>query len=399
MRTHLQLTASAVLTAALLAAGRPAPAQHAHEAGPSGMHRPALATGAAIAPDGALWVAALDGQGHLYVQSSHDEGRHWNPPVPVDTRDETVAADGENRPSLAFGPGGVAVIAYTMPLARPYTGEVHLLRSTDGGGRFGPPFVLQDDRQEITHRFPATAFDSRGDLYVVWVDKRDAVGTRAAGDAYEGAAIYAKVSHDGGANWEPDRLLAAHSCECCRIALADSPASGLVALWRHVFPGNVRDHAFARLADAGSGADPVRATQDGWQVAACPHHGPGLAPAADGGFHAVWYGVRDGRARARYGRLNASGHPASVPLELMEGAEHAGVMAWGQAVTVFWRRYDGESTRLEAWESSDGGAHFKLHALAATRGANDHPRAAQRGALRLVVWRTEEGMGVYRAGG
>ena len=80
----------------------------------------------------------------------------------------------------------------------------------------------------------------------------------------------------------PEQKLADNSCECCRIALAPAPDGSLVAMWRHVFdPGAAatqqRDHAFAPVASIA--APPVRASFDHWALEACPHHGPGLAPA------------------------------------------------------------------------------------------------------------------------
>jgi hypothetical protein len=73
----------------------------------------------------------------------------------------------------------------------------------------------------------------------------------------------------------------------------------LNAMWRHVYEPDVRDHAFAALDSIAAPVTTVRATFDEWHINACPHHGPGLATAADGGFHTVWFGVRqqDGAAR------------------------------------------------------------------------------------------------------
>ena len=109
--------------------------------------------------------------------------------------------------------------------------------------------------------------------------------------AYRGAAIYRNVSRDGGATFSPDAKVADHACECCRIALAKGSDGRLRALWRHVFPPNVRDHAFALIADGQPANAYTRATYDGWRVDGCPHHGPSLAADDAQGFHAVWFGL------------------------------------------------------------------------------------------------------------
>jgi hypothetical protein len=268
-----------------------------------------------------------------------------------------------------------------------------MLRSEDGGASFSPPFTVHQDRQVITHRFESLAFDARGVLHTVWIDKRDQVqAAREAGGEgrrgdYRGAAIYRNESRDAGRSFGPDLKLADHSCECCRIALAPTPDGGIAAMWRHVFAPNIRDHAFAVLGDAA--AHPVRASADDWKLDACPHHGPGLAPAAGGGYHAVWFGEKAGRAAVRYGRLAADGQPRGEVRELPDTrAEHADVLATGPRVAIAWRSFDGERTRLRAWLSADDGTSFIQRELASSNDENDHPRLLATPAGMRVLWRT-----------
>lgn len=381
-------TQPAAQPAAQVAAQVAAPSAGAHHAGHG---KPQLATGASFAPDGSLWVTAVD-HGQLFVQQRTVNGG-WGARRTIDVGGETVATNGDNRPKLAFGKQGQVVLSYTHPLAKPYTGEIRMLRSDDGGATFSTPRTVHQDRQIITHRFESILFDARGDLYTFWIDKRDAERAWAAhgGDqsSYEGAAIYYNVSKDGGQTFSDDTRVADYSCECCRIALVAEPIQGVSAMWRHVFAGSVRDHAFARIGTR----DPVtlqRASQDGWVLKACPHHGPGLARDAKGAYHAVWFGERDGRQRARYGRLDRQGKPQGKVRELPDAqADHADVAVAGKHVAIVWRSYDGEQTHLRSWQSSDGGRHFRLRELAATPLDNDHPRLVAQGRRIAVVWRTE----------
>ena len=371
-------------------------------AGHARHQRPQLATGAAMAPDGRVWVVGVNAQAQLFVQTTALGGPVlWSELRILNTGQDPIAADGESRPKIAFGPKGWVVISYTMPLAKRFTGFVRMLRSSDGGASFGEPFTVHQDRQEITHRFDAIAFDGKGVLHTLWIDKRDQ-SPKGSAQPYIGAAIYRNASQDGGASFGPDTKVADHSCECCRIGLARNAQGDLKATWRHVFDGNTRDHAFASVGAAANRI--TRSTFDGWQINACPHHGPGLAADAQAGangFHTVWFGIRkvhgQDQAAVRYARLNAQGVPLPKTERTLPDprAEHADVMAHGSKVAVVWRSSEGAVTTLKAWLSQDGGQNFSLKTLAQTTGYNDHPRLAQNGEQMVVVWRNTQEIQVH----
>jgi hypothetical protein len=380
----------------LLAWAFHATAQHSHSHG----KRPQLAMGAAFSPDGRLWVVGLNEEGRLFVQkTAFPEPIAFSPPVIIDTAGDEISADGENRPKIAFGPNGSVIISYTQPLAKPYTGNIRLIRSEDGGVTFTRPFTAHDDRQLITHRFESIAFDPSGTFHVLWIDKRDQP-PKSDSQAYAGAAIYQKTSVDGGKTFGPDHKLADHSCECCRIAIAPDAKGHLFAVWRHVFDQQIRDHAFAPLDAKANQIQ--RASFDQWNINACPHHGPGLAHAEPQaglpeGFHMVWFGVRDGLGAVRYARLDATGAPLNQTLQALpdRGAEHADVASLGDRVWIVWRVFKDGQTELKLWSSDDGGQHFKASILGVTKGANDHPRLAQSNEKIAVVWRTLDGIKIH----
>jgi hypothetical protein len=391
------------MTTALSANAQSKPVKHAK--------RIQLATGAALGPDGRLWVVGLNEQGQMFVQSSPAQALgQWTAPVILNTQQDEIAADGESRPKMAFGPNGWAVVTYTQPLPKPYTGFVRMLRSADGGQTFSAPFTVHQDRQEITHRFESILFDAQGNLHTLWIDKRD-MPAKGAGPKYIGAAVYGNVSKDGGATFGPDYKLADHSCECCRIAMSNTPDGKVAAVWRHVFGEQTRDHAFAVLPGASSVASssaqgqskpPVRSTFDDWQINACPHHGPGLAAiTSQTGFHMVWFGIRkqDGQdvPGVRYARLNANGEPLLSSVKALPDAraEHADVLAHKQRVVVVWRSSEGSTSTLKAWVSENEGQSFSVKVLGQTQGPNDHPRLVQHAEKMLVVWRDTKEIKVY----
>ena len=357
------------------------------------MDRSALGTSAAIDRAGHVWVAyarPAGNEGRVVLQRSDDEGATWQAPVRVNSAAEPVAAEGENRPKLAFGAGGEIYVTWTSPTSAKFTGDIRFARSLDGGKTWSAPSVVHRDRQLITHRFESLLVDPKGMLWVAWVDKRDLKVAEEAGRAYRGAAIYYARSDDRGATWSADAKLADSSCECCRIALASDAQGRVAAMWRQVFEPNERDHAFAFLGT--SKATVERATVDRWRVDACPHHGPSLAFGPDGTRHAVWFNQVDGQGRAFYGQLAQNG-PRNLRT-LPAGATHADLAVTGRTVAVAWKRFDGSVTKIESLISNDAGHSFVPGPSLQTAGDSDQPRLVSSGPRILLVWRNADGIAV-----
>ena len=67
-------------------------------------------------------------------------------------------------------------------------------------------------------------------------------------------------------------------CYCCKVAMATAADGAIIAAWRHVYAGNIRDIAFTISRDGGrTFAAPQRLSEDRWQLAGCPDDGPALA--------------------------------------------------------------------------------------------------------------------------
>ena len=358
-----------------------------------------LGSSAAFAPDGQLYAVTKQGE-HLMLYRSKDEGASWSMPVVVNAQPEAISADGENRPKLAFTREGAVLVSWTKPLSKPNTGEIHLARSDDGE-HFSPPITVHQDRAEITHRFESMLVAADGRVLLAWIDKRDLEKAKTAKEAYRGAAIYAAVSTDGGRSFLPEKKLADHSCECCRLTSANDVDGAPIFMWRHAFAPNERDHAMVRIKPDGSPEALQRATFDHWKIDGCPHHGPSLAVDATGVRHAVWFNQKEGEARVFYGRLEVGKGGISVVGQRTVGnarAEHADLAVTGRRIAVLWKEFDGERAHLWAEVSEDGGLTFAQSLeLADSAGASDQPRAMMHGNKLYAFWRTErEGMRVFQ---
>ena len=365
---------------------------HAHHKGMK-HGRGERGTSAAVDAQGRLWVAMVEpaqpAGANVVLQTSSDMGKSWSPAIRVLPAPEPVEAAGESRPKVAFGGKGEIYVAYTRPLGKPYTGEIRFVRSTDGGKTFAAPITVHANRDLITHRFESMIVDRNGRLYVAWIDKRDGTAARARNESYRGAAVYYAVSDDGGASFRGDYKLAEHSCECCRIALALDALGRPVAMWRHVFEPNVRDHALAELRPDGKPVTVSRVTFDDWRVDACPHHGPDLAFGPDGIRPQAWFDMKAGEGGLFYAASDASG-ALGKPVRLGTAqAEHADVAVQGKNIVVAWKQFDGKATAILARVSGDGGQHWQEQELAHTGGASDQPRLVNTPQGIALVWHTQ----------
>jgi hypothetical protein len=348
--------------------------------------RPALAVGVAFDASGRLWRARVE-NGQVLVSRSDDGGKTFTASVAVNREPEHIAADGENRPKLAFGKNGELYVSWTQSLDLPFSGNVRFSRSLDDGRSFSAPLTVNDNAEIISHRFDSLLVDGRGRVWLTWLDKRDASAAKQRGEAYTGAAVYYALSDDRGASFAPNRRLAAHSCECCRIALARDTDGVPVAFWRHVFNRNIRDHALARLDDA---AALRRVSQEQWAVDACPHHGPALAIGADGTQHLAWYSGAEKLHGLFYARSRDRGQTFSAPLAFGNPDAQAGhpqVLALGARVWLAWKEFDGQQALIRAQQSRDGGGHFAAPVtLVASASASDHPLLVSDGKHIYLSW-------------
>lgn len=318
--------------------------------------RKPLAAGAAFAPDGRLWRATVN-QGAIELAVSADFGQQFSAPFKVNPQPEAIAADGENRPQLAFGPQGEIAVGWVQSLPQPFSGHARFSWSKDGGRSWSAVQTINDDPAPISHRFLALDWGSQG-LTAVWLDGRDKAAARDKLRDYSGAAVYSARFDPVAGRFGANLRLADHSCECCRTVLAHDPDGTPVELWRHVFPGGIRDHAILRLDGV---AALQRASFDQWKIDACPHHGPGMSIDEAGVRHLVWFNQRPAAQWLSYARQQPD---ASQPEEVTgfgnpeAQAGFPAVVAAGKRVALAWKEFDGRQTTIRVQQSADSGLHW-----------------------------------------
>ena len=164
---------------------------------------------------------------------------------------------------------------------KPFSGELRVSRSTDGGRSFGPSTLVNDDDQVIQHTFDAMQVAPDGVLHFAWIDGREGKkepGTFVARSTDQGRTITKNFKVDD------------NTCVCCRTSVAASDDGMVYVAWRKIFDGNVRETVVARSTDSGQTfAAPVVVGNDRWVYQACPHRPASLGVDRSGRLYVVWY--------------------------------------------------------------------------------------------------------------
>jgi hypothetical protein len=264
-------------------------------------------------------------------------------------------------------------------------------RSADGGQSFSElrPITSNNESQ----RFVALGLDADGSVFAAWIDKRNRVPAREEGRKYEGAGLFFASSKDGGASYSETRMAADNTCECCRLGLAFAGPGRPVVVFRNIFEGGVRDHAVMTFADPATRGEVRRVSNDNWQIAACPHHGPSLSISSAGTYHVTWYTNGKARKGLFYARSQDEGRTFSDPLPLGRANRNPTrpyVLAGPHGTTMVWKEFDGEKTAVNAMTSRDEGKSWSTPvAIATTSDTSDHPLLVGDGQKIYLSWMTK----------
>lgn len=343
----------------------------------------------AFAPDGSLWIARGTAD-RVLVARSTDLGKTFSDPVSVTPGPINIDWGPDSRPQLVVDKAGGLVVTYAIFQDKRFNGRVYTTRSDDGA-TFQPAVPITPD--STSQRFQTVGIDTDGKIFAAWLDKRNAAKTIAAGKPYPGAALAYAWSDNGGASFGDTRLAFENTCECCRLGMAFAGPGRPAVIFRNVFTGSVRDHAVVTFANPTTPGPLRRVSVDNWKIEACPHHGPSLAIASDGSYHAAWF--TDGAARKGlfYARADSADAPFSAPRALSTPNRQPArpyLLAVGQTVHLVWKEFDGEKATVRWQVSNDAGRNWSgPRTVADTADASDHPLLIARGAQVFLSWLTK----------
>ncbi len=340
-----------------------------------------------------LWTAFVQSQ-QVFVSYSDDFGSSFSTPTAVNTIPEEAEHNGENRPKILVDADGILYVSWTLKTSPRFTGEIRFSRSTDGGRSFDPPSTINDDGLFTGHRFESLYQSQAGQLYLVWIDKRDLEAHLALNHEYHGAAIYYAVSMDQGKSFSTNYLVADNSCECCRIAIAPQGPENIAILWRQIFGESTRDHAIAVLTPDGQTLETHRASEDQWQIDACPHHGPSMVQSSlSNDYHMSWFTAGERHQGLYYGKFSFdSGETSQLyRVDHNPGAGHPFLAEYKGDLYLVWKGFDGEKTIIKYIHSGDDGNSWSTPAvLMTTTEGSDHPLIVSHENAMFLSWKSTE---------
>jgi hypothetical protein len=250
----------------------------------------------------AVWTTSKEGAGNVYLALSNDGGATFTAPRRVNDQEGDATANNEQPPRVVMTGSASARIITVVWSKRNEEGTqrarrdaVRMARSTDGGRTFSPARVTHDPAVSGARGWESLAVGPNGFVHAVWLDGRDAGRKMAehakqSGMAHKGLPpqdiYHSTIAPDGRIT---ESLLATGVCFCCKTAVAVDTRGTVYAAWRHIFPGSMRDIAFAKSTDGGRSFDPlVRVSEDKWELNGCPEDGPTLAVDGAGVIHIAW---------------------------------------------------------------------------------------------------------------
>ena len=252
------------------------------------------------------WAASSESTGtNIFASVSTDGGRSFSPPVRVNTVARQANVNGEQPPRVVVrrDTSGAQSIVVLWTARTPEGTRLLSAQSLDAGRTFGAN-VLLPGLDAPGNRGWESMTVAEGRVYALWLDHREAVQSAADHQthAHRHGGGAAAPATDGVARAQRSQLfvatldgslspkgIARGVCYCCKTALTAGADGAVYAAWRHVYEGNRRDIAFTVSRDGGrSFAEPVRVSEDEWQIEGCPENGPALTVDSRNRIHVVW---------------------------------------------------------------------------------------------------------------
>ena len=252
----------------------------------------------AVGPDGRIFVAFGVGN-TIRCARSDDSGRTFSAAAVGSVG--SLALGMRRGPRVAVAGDTVAVSAIGGREGNGRDGDLLAWRSADGGANWTGPVRVNAVESSAREGLHGMAAGPDGSIFCAWLDLRS-----------RKTEVYGARSRDGGATWEPNRLVyrspGGSVCECCHPSVAYGADGELCVMWRNQVQG-ARDLYLARSADGGATFGPAEKLGEGtWALNACPMDGGAIGIGPGRSIETVWmrqgavFAARPGERERRLGR-------------------------------------------------------------------------------------------------
>ena len=334
------------------------------------------------------WVER-DPAGVPTLRFSPREGSRWGDAKTV-VRDARLAADTADIPSVVpLCDGGLAAHWTLKRNGSTEARDLMVAVSRDGGASWSEAVRPHRDDTASEHGM-ATILpgDVGGAFGICWLDGRSgALSEYGEG----GTSLYwADWSGDG---FDPEVVLDARVCDCCKTSAARGPLGPIVA-YRDRGEPERRDIAIVRR-DGTTWSKPQPVHDDGWSLSACPTNGPSIATRGERAAIA-WFTAAAATPSVWVALSADGGKTLGAPVRIDGGAPvgrvEATMLADGSTAVV-WLERKGKDAEIRVRRvAADGGLtpHVVVGTTSPAR-ASGYPSIAGEGTKDvLVVW-TETG--------
>jgi hypothetical protein len=230
------------------------------------------------------WVEEDKGIRRVLYARTEKPGGPFGAPVTVNQPTESPYMRQEAPALAVLGTDVFLTWALTHPKLtadKPFSNELRLSRSSNGGKTFLPSILVNDDEQTIGHSFDSIHVAPDGVVHIAWIDGRE--GKKESG-------TFVTRSTDHGRTVAKNLKVDDNTCVCCRTSLTTGPDGTLYVAWRKVLPGELRETVVARSKDGGNTySSPVIVGHDKWMFPGCPHRPASIGTDRLGRLYVVWY--------------------------------------------------------------------------------------------------------------
>jgi hypothetical protein len=354
------------------------------------METPAPATSEgpnlAVSADGSAYLSWMqpgeDGAPSLRYSRLADGA--WSAAVTVVTN-EDLLVNWADFPSLLPTRSGRLVAQWLQKSGDgPYTYDVRVAQSVDGGASWSPGVVLHDDGVQAEHGFVSMLEPVSGDVQAIWLDGRNTVAPNATPEMQLG---FTSISPEGAPG--ATQLIDTRICDCCQTSAALTEA-GAVVVYRDRSAEEIRDISIVRQID-GAWTAPKSVHADNWHIEGCPVNGPSVA--ARGKTVAVaWFTGAGDREQVKVALSQDNGATFGAPVQV-DGGNPAGrvsiaLSASGEAHVLWLERGEQERGEIRLRTVAADGAMSEPVVVTetSTARASGFPRMAVVGEDLVIAW-------------